>query len=514
LVGATLAGTIRANGAELRDRTAIRMGETSITFGDLDDRTNRLAVALAAEGVDRDDRVAILDKNGVEFFELLFAAAKLGAVTVAVNWRLAPAEVAYIVNDAEAKVLAVGPEFVPVVDAIRAELTTVKRIVVCGDEFSVWRDEHEARDPGVTTGDDDVVTQMYTSGTTGLPKGVMLTNRNLFFAFEQMAETFGINGDAVVQVVMPLFHIAGSGWALLALAPGAQIVVHRELDPAAVVKSLERDRITHGLFVPAVLQILLGVPELETTDLSALQLIVYGASPISAEVLSRSIAAFGCGFCQAYGLTETSGGVVLLMPEDHDPGGPREGLLRSAGRPMTGAEIRIVDGDGNDAAPGTVGEILIRSPQVMKGYWHQPDATADVIDGDGWFRSGDAGYVDDDGYLYIHDRVKDMVVTGGENVYPAEVENVLMAHPDVADAAVIGVPDERWGEAVKALVVRAPGATVAANDIIGFCRERLAHYKCPTSVDWIDVLPRNPSGKILKKDLREPYWAGQTRRVH
>ena len=267
------------------------------------------------------------------------------------------------------------------------------------------------------------------------------------------------------------------------------------------------------MFVPAVLQFLLMTPGVEDTDFSSLRMITYGASPISEKVLVASMERFGCDFAQAYGLTETSGGVVLLHPEDHDPGGPRAHRLRAAGRPVPGVELRIVTADGSSAPTGEIGEVWIRSPSTMTGYWNKPDATTDAITPDGWFRTGDAGRLDDDGYLYIEDRVKDMVITGGENVYPAEVESVLMSHPSVADAAVIGVPDERWGETVKAIVVPAPGVTADADELIAWCRERLAGYKCPTSVDWAEMLPRNPSGKILKRELREPYWGDRERQV-
>jgi acyl-CoA synthetase (AMP-forming)/AMP-acid ligase II len=242
--------------------------------------------------------------------------------------------------------------------------------------------------------------------------------------------------------------------------------------------------------------------------------LLYGASPISEQVLADSVRTFGCDFLQAYGLTETTGTVVILPAEDHDPDGPNRHRLRAAGRPVPGTEARVVDAaTGEDQPVGEVGEIWIRGPLVMKGYWNMPEATADAIIEGGWFRTGDAGYFDDDGYIYLYDRVKDMIVSGGENVYPAEVENALMSHPGVADAAVIGVPDDRWGETPKAMVVRASGSEVTEAELIAHCKERLATFKCPTSVDWLDALPRNPSGKILKKDLREPFWAGRERRI-
>jgi long-chain acyl-CoA synthetase len=361
---------------------------------------------------------------------------------------------------------------------------------------------------------DDVAFQLYSSGTTGRPKGVMLSNSNFFGLLPLAKDMWEIGPDAVNLVAMPLFHIGGGGWATAGMYEGATSVIVRELDPAALVRLIPERRITHAFLVPAVIQFMLGVPGVEEADFSSMRVVVYGASPISEAVLAKAVETFGCKFWQAYGLTETTGAVVNLPPEDHDLSGPDRHRLRSCGKAGPGVELRIVDpATGEDMALGEVGEIWIRSPQVMKGYWNQPEASADAIAGDGWFRSGDAGYLDADGYLYIHDRVKDMIVSGGENVYPAEVENVLMSHPAIADVAVIGVPDDRWGETPKAIVVLASGADVTEEDIIDFSRERLAKFKCPTSVDFVDSLPRNPSGKILKKDLRAPFWEGRERFV-
>ena len=345
----------------------------------------------------------------------------------------------------------------------------------------------------------------------------MLTNRALFGLMDYVRDGWEVDERAVCMVAMPLFHVAGAGWALCGLTLGAHNVLLRDVDLARILDDLQRYSVTHAVFVPAVLQFLLVTPGIEAADFSALRHIVYGASPISEDVLVRSIERFGCAFSQAYGLTETNGAIVVLPPEDHDVGGPNAHRLRAAGLPLPGVELKVVDDRGESRPTGEVGEVWIRSGQNMVGYWNRPDETAATLLADGWLRSGDAGYLDADGYLYIHDRVKDMIVSGGENIFPAEVESVLMAHPGVADAAVIGIPDDRWGETVKAVVVRAPGAdgeTLDETALIGFCRERLAHYKCPTSVDWTDALPRNPSGKILKRELREPYWAGHERRVN
>jgi acyl-CoA synthetase (AMP-forming)/AMP-acid ligase II len=334
------------------------------------------------------------------------------------------------------------------------------------------------------------------------------------------AKEWSLDADSVNLVAMPLFHIAGSGWGIAGFYGGGTNIVMREVVPAELVRVIPECRVTNALFVPAVLQMLLATPGVEGADFSSLRTIVYGASPISEEVLVRAMERFGCGFVQAYGLTETTGSIVSLLARDHDPGGPRAHLLRAAGRPWGDTEVRVVDPDTRrDLPDGQVGELWVRSSQNMRGYWRNPEATADAYpegrdaDGRGWFRTGDAAYLRD-GYVYIHDRVKDMIVSGGENVYPAEIENVLMGHPGVADAAVIGVPSDKWGETVKAIVVDAPGSTASDDELIAYCRERLARYKCPTSVDRIAALPRNPSGKLLKTQLREPYWKGRERRVN
>lgn len=516
----TVADILRTHASGKPDATCLALGDRRVSWADLYDRSSRVAAGLAAAGVGSQDHVAFLDKNGIEHFEVFFGAALANAISVDVNWRLAPPEVEFIVNDAEAKVLVVGPDFVPVLDAIAESLTTVTTILVIGghekfEDYDAWVARHEPVDPHTPAGPDDVAFQLYSSGTTGRPKGVMLTNHNFFALLPVATGMWGIGSDKVNLVAMPLFHIGGGGWAVAGMYEGATSIVVRELDPSALVTLFREERITHGFLVPAVLQFMLQVPEAKDADYSSLEVLVYGASPISEDVLARSIETFGAEFWQAYGLTETTGAVVNLPPADHDPAGPNRHRLRSCGVAGPGVELRIVDPDSlRDCAVGEVGEIWIRSAQVMKGYWHNDAATAEAIDPDGWFKSGDAGYLDADGYLFIHDRVKDMIVSGGENVYPAEVENVLMSYDGIADVAVIGVPHEKWGETAKAIVVKAPGAAPTEDEIIAFSREHLARFKCPTSVDFVDALPRNPSGKVLKKDLRAPFWAGRERQVN
>lgn len=514
----SIAGTIRERARGQRDEPALTFQGHSYTFGDLDDRSSRVAGGLADEGVGAQDRIAFLDKNCPEYFDTLFGGAKLNAVSVGVNWRLAPPEILYTVNDAQAKVLFVGEEFTPAIDQIGDELTTVQKIVVLGkhprhESFQDWVARFPADDPGVESAPDDVAFQLYTSGTTGLPKGAMLMNSNMEALMSNALPLWGFRPGAVSLVVMPLFHIAGGGWAFAGIYSGCHSVMLRDVDPAEILAVIPQYGVTTTIFVPAVLQFLLAMPNIGDIDTSTLEYILYGASPISEDVLRGSMKAFGCKFVQAYGLTETTGAITVLPPEDHDPDNRPE-LLRSAGKSWPWVELRIVDPSGDDVGPGEVGELWTRSAQNTKGYWNMQEATAELITPDGWLRTGDAGYLED-GYVYLFDRTKDMVVSGGENVYPAEVENALMSHPDVADVAVIGVPDERWGETVKAIVVRAEASSVTAEELIAFSRERLAHYKCPTSADFVDgPLPRNPSGKLLKRVLREPFWEGHERRIH
>jgi long-chain acyl-CoA synthetase len=497
------------------DTAAITFEGRTHSFRDLDEASSRTAHALRAAGVDASHRVAYLDKNRPEYFDVLFGAAKVGAVCVAVNWRLASREVTHVLSDAGARVLVVGAELVDLVEQIEPDLAGTT--IICLDHhprwprFATWIAAHDALDPGFEPTQDTVALQLYTSGTTGLPKGAMLTNRNLFAMARAAGPEWGFHPQMVSLGVSPLFHIAGSGWNLMVLAYGGHVVLHREVDPEAILRDITAQGVTHGIFVPAILQMLLARRGAREADASTLETVVYGASPISDDVLLALFDAFDCDFVQGYGLTETSGAVTVLPAEDHDRSRPE--LLRSCGRPLPGVELRIVDPDtGQDCPDGAVGEVLIRSEQVMAGYWNQPGATAEAITEDGWFHSGDAGYLRE-GRLYLHDRIKDMIVSGAENVYPAEVENVLMRHPAVADAAVISVPDERWGETVKAIVVLVEGAEASEEELIAHTRADLAHYKCPRSVDVVDALPRNPAGKVLKRELREPFWAGRDRRI-
>lgn len=520
----TLGDVPRLHAQERPDDVALVFGDRETTYAEWDKRVNRVANGLLAEGIQPQARIAYIDKNSDYYFDLLMGASKANAVMVGINWRLAPPEVAYIVNDAKAEVLFVGPDFFPIIEQIKDQLTSVRRIISMAEPYSDW-DSYEPwigrqsdSDPAVSVSGDDIAIQMYTSGTTGHPKGVQLRHAGFFantpdpdnipkdFEFSLWTE------DDVSLVAMPSFHIGGTGWGLQGLTAGAKNIVIAEFVPSVVLDIIQRYGITKIFMVPAAMQFVLSEPTAREIDYSSIKYILYGASPIPLDLLREAIEVFQCGFIQLYGMTEATGSVTYLPAEDHDLAG--NARMRSAGKPFPGVEITILDDAGKRLPNGQVGEICVKAPTLMVGYWNLEEATKKSLTQDGFLRSGDAGYLDDDGYVYVHDRVKDMIVSGAENIYPAEVESALFGHPDIADVAVIGVPDDKWGEAVKAVVVPKPGADLTVEEIQKFARSQIAGFKVPKSVDFIEALPRNPSGKILKRELRAPYWEGRERQIN
>ena len=496
---------------------ALAFGETRRTWAQLAQRVQHVAAGLRAAGLHPGDRIAVLDLNHPSCLELTLACAQTGCANTVVNFRLAPPEIVYVINDAKARLLFVGPEFAAAAAQLRPQLPSVERVIATGgehDAYEGWLAAH-APDPRVhPAGRADCFVQLYTSGTTGFPKGAMLTHHGMLAHARNVAATQAMTADSRVQVAMPLFHVGGTSYSLVAWSAGAPIHMMRTPDPAGALRMLHQERITHTFYVPALMAAMTQVPGAEKFDFSALKAVSYGASPMPLPVMRACLKLFPKGTMQqVYGMTEQSGVVTVLPPEDHENPAVAHRLV-SAGKAIPGVEIEIRDPvTGAPVPAGSPGEIWVRSEQVMAGYWGKPDATAAAITPDGWYRSGDGGHIDADGYVYVTDRIKDMIISGGENIYPAEVERVLAEHPALRDVAVIGVPDEQWGEVPKAVVVLEPGATLDADALIAWCGERLAGYKVPRTVNVLPELPRNPTGKVLKRELRRPYWEGRERQV-
>jgi fatty-acyl-CoA synthase len=496
-------------------RRALTFEGTTWTYADLLDRVDRLATVLHHGGVAAGDRVGYLGFNDPAFLVTMFASARLGATFVPLNFRLTGAELSFIVNDAGVHTLVADATHRPVIDGVRDQLP-VKRYLASGDADSEWDDLSPLMtaatplDAPATVADDDVAVIMYTSGTTGRPKGAMLTHANLWWNNTNVLLMFDTYEHDVTLVVAPLFHIGGLNvTTLITWMKGGEVVLHQSFDAGAALDDIPRYGVTTMFGVPAMFLFMSQHPGFEQADLSSVRLLICGGAPVP-EPLIKLYDGRGIPIQQGYGLTETAPTVTFLTAE--------YGLdkLGSAGTPPMFTEVRIVDDENRPEAqpgvrgpgvrgPGVRGEVCVRGPHVMKGYWNRPDATAEAIDPDGWFHTGDIGYLDADGFLFIADRVKDMVISGGENVYPAEVESVLYEHPAVAEVAVIGMPDERWGEAVVAVVAPKPDADVTLAELRDFGRAFLAGYKLPTQLHLVDELPRNPAGKVLKFELRDTF---------
>lgn len=499
------------------DQVALICNGRLLTYAALHELVLRAVAALKSIGIRPGDRVGYLGLNSIDYVVLMQAALRVGAVTVNVNWRLVAREVAYIAADAELALLVTEAERL-------GQITpgTVGRVMLVDapheglQPFEEWVRSHAPDSECHGCQAHDGAIQLYTSGTTGNPKGAILTHGSISAAMGQsrlIGEDWSSWAEGDISLIaMPQFHIGGTGWTVNTLNSGATGVLLGKPEIEDIIDAVERLRVTKMFAVPAVLAMILNHPRAKGADLTSLRVLTYGASPIPLDILKRSMALFpNARFVQMYGATETSGTIVYLPPEDHHVDGtPR---MAGCGKPFPEVELRIGDGDGKPLPARSIGEVLVRSPLVMSGYHKLDEATAKAFVEGGWYRTGDAGYLDEDGYLYLYDRVKDMIVSGGENIYPVEVENALHEHPGVRDCAVIGVPDDRWGEAVKAVVVREPGAAADPAELIAFARERIAGYKVPKSVDFVEALPRNPSGKILKKELRAPYWPEQGRQI-
>ncbi|HET6153996.1 MAG TPA: long-chain-fatty-acid--CoA ligase [Marmoricola sp.] len=497
------------------DSEAIAYLDRTWTWREWDDRIRRLAGALTDLGIRRGDVVGCLDKNHPATVELTLAAASLGAATAIFNWRLAGDEVDYAVNDSGARLLIVGTELLPLVEKIRADLPSVEHVVEvtpdggAGDQYEALLAGATPRGRAAEVTPDDVCLVMYSSGTTGRPKGVQIRQRNLVAHTVNALDGWSFDPGDKNLVAMPFFHVGGTSYIQQSIHEGMPSVITREPDAGSLAAAILQGA-NRTFLVPAVLAGVLASGPDAIKLFGALKTYCYGAAPMPLPLLRAAMAAWPeTDFIQVYGLTEVCGVVTHLMPEAHRDTEHPERLV-SAGQVIPQCEVKVVDpATRAEVGVGEHGELWFRTPQLMKGFLNKPAETAEVITEDGWFRTGDMGKVDADGFVFVQDRLKDMIISGGENIYSPEIERVLAEHPAVMEVAVIGVPDDRWGESVKAVVSLHPGASATDQELITFARERLAHYKCPKSVDIVEALPRNPTGKILKRTLRAPYWEGR-----
>jgi acyl-CoA synthetase (AMP-forming)/AMP-acid ligase II len=511
------------------DKIATIFEDRETTYGEYDRYVSQVANGLIALGINPQDRVSYLGKNCDYHAQIQMGTGKSNTVITPVNWRLAAPEIQYIIDHSDARVLFVGEDFVGAIKSIRDQLPKLEHIICLEgptDEwpgFAQWRDSQDDTDPMVPVDRQDICFQLYTSGTTGRPKGVMLTNEGVFSGFgdappsqeilDMLKGTWAeVKEGAVSLTISPNFHLSGNGATFQNARGGGTLVIHPDFDQERVFDAVRKYGISGMFMVPAVLQIVLERTKSGDDGFKSIRNISYGASPIPLELMREAVEVLGCYFLQMYGMTEIGGGASILDPTDHDmEGGER---MKSCGKAMMGIGIKIVDPDTHEELPvRTSGEIVIKSGGLMKGYYKQPEESLKVVDDDGWYYSGDAGMLDEEGYLYIQDRLKDMIVSGGENIYSAEVESALFEHEAIEDVCVIGVPSEKWGEEVKALAVLKEGASLTQDELIMFVRSRIAGFKVPKTVEFREELLRSGMGKLLKNEMREPYWEGYDRRV-
>lgn len=501
--------------------TATIFGDRQQSWTTLLDRVARLAGALQKLGMAEGDRVALLSLNSDRYVEYFFATVWGGGAMMPMNIRWAPAECVYALSDAGAKILLVDDAFQGVAADIKAQVPNLETLVFCGEGDtpdgmvgyeSIIADAAPAPDAG--RAGDDLAGIFYTGGTTGFPKGVMLSHTNFYVGGVANAHELMVRDGAVYLHAAPMFHIADLLWFMAITFVSGTHVVIPTFTPDATLQAIEAHRPTHLLLVPVMLQMVLQSPSLDKTDTSSLDLVAYGASPITESVLREALDRFpNVEFLQAFGQTELSPVATILAPDYHVFDGDKAGKLRSAGRPTRVCEIKIAGDDMIELPRGDIGNICVKGPICMLGYWNKPDVTAETIR-DGWVITGDAGYMDDDGFVFLMDRVKDMVISGGENVYSAEVENALSQHPSVATSAVIGIPSEQWGESVHAIVILHPETQASPEELMAHCHTVIAGYKCPRSVEFrTDPFPLSGANKVLKTELRKPFWEGRDRQI-
>lgn len=494
---------------------AVVFENTRLTYQQFNERVNRLSHALNSLGYHKGKRLTILAENTHKYLETYFAAAKLGMSTTPLNTRLSDSELVHIINDSEATCLLVGDGFEERIETLKEKLTHIRQWISLDQFIPGFLDyetliaDSQGDEPQVDVDENEMAVLMYTGGTTGLPKGVMMSHRNLMTAFTASCLGAGFRHEDSTCFVLPLFHV--SFWpAMGLLMVGGKVVINRKVDFDEILRLIQDEKCTHINAVPVLYSWLL-LMDLDQYDLSSLRTMSYAGSPFPPDVLKRCIETFGPIFEQGYGMTEALG-ASSLPRWDHVLEGDRSKRLASAGRESICAEVRVVDDTDKPLQANEIGEIVVRGKHVMTGYWKNPELTAEVLR-NGWYHTGDMGYLDDEGYLFMVDRKADMIVTGGENVYPKETEDVLYQHPAVLECAVVSAPDPKWGERVHAAVVLKPQAAATAEELIAFCRERLAGYKCPKAVDFWESLPKTPVQKILRKDVKKKFWEGHDRTI-
>jgi len=501
-------------------QTGLIFEGAEFSWAEVNERVNRLGNALLSLGLVKGDAIGIVAQNSHRYVEIYYALAKTGLISVPIGWQSAPPEIAYILNDSGAKAVIVDAEYLPVLESIASQLDSVKLVICMGDgggnslNYDSLLRGSRAGEPEAEVCPDNVRSLAYTSGTTGKPKGCIITQGQMLATIQNFLVEIPVPREQPTLLTVPLYTGYGGFQAFAAAYTRSTIVVQRRFKPQFMFEAIQQHRIAHMLVVPTMIVAMCNAPEIENYDLSALHLLVYGGSVIAPAILKRAMQYFKCDFCQNFGMMEAGGFIAFLTSEDHRLDGTeaKEKRLLSTGREAQYAEVRLRDDNGREVAAGVVGEMTVRSDSSISGYWKMPERTAELVR-DGWIYTGDMAYRDEDGYIYVVDRKKEMIVSGGMNIYPAEIETVLYMHPAVAQVAVIGVPDDHWGEAVKAIIEFRKGEQATEEEILEFCQERLAAYKKPKSVEFVDSIPVGSSGKVVKRELRERYWQGRERRV-